>query len=85
MVGKTDDAMRRNIVNPFICNGYEGPSYFCGRKKETEELLSTLNNGRNITLVSPVHTNPVEPLVRTFPECQQTGTVWISNSDSESS
>lgn len=45
--------MRKNIVNPFICNGYEGPLYFCDRKKETENLLSTLNNGRNITLVSP--------------------------------
>ena len=47
------NAMRRNIVNPFICNGYEGPLYFCDREKETEELCSTLKNGRNITLVSP--------------------------------
>ena len=89
---------------------------FVTEKKETENLLSALKNGRNITLVSPrrmgktgliwhtfhhifwkppgwfwpadfpwplcriwrlhlVHTNHVEPLVRTFPECQQTGTV----------
>ncbi len=53
LVGTMGNAMRRNIVNPFICNGYEGPLYFCDREKETEEMCSTLKNRRNITLVSP--------------------------------
>ena len=39
--------------NPFIYEGYEGPDYFCDRTEETEELISNLQNGRNITLVSP--------------------------------
>lgn len=45
--------MSKNILNPFICQGYESPDYFCDREEETEKLLSSLYNGRNITLVSP--------------------------------
>lgn len=39
--------------NPFIYEGYEGPDYFCDRIDETEKVIEHLNNGRNITLVSP--------------------------------
>ena len=39
--------------NPFICEGYEGPDYFCDRTEETDELIANLQNGRNTTLVSP--------------------------------
>lgn len=39
--------------NPFIYEGYEGPDYFCDRTEETENIISHLQNGRNITLVSP--------------------------------
>lgn len=39
--------------NPFIYEGYEGADYFCDREKETEIFISNLQNGRNITLVSP--------------------------------
>ena len=45
--------MKRNITNPFICQGYEGPKYFCDRMEETKAMLSSLYNGRNITLISP--------------------------------
>ena len=45
--------MKGYIYNPFLITGYESPEYFCDRKKETEELLDTLFNGRNITLTSP--------------------------------
>lgn len=45
--------MKSQIYNPFLITGYESPEYFCDRKKETEELLDTLHNGRNITLTSP--------------------------------
>lgn len=41
------------IDNPFILYGYEGPEYFCDRKEETEEMVSSLRNGCNITLMSP--------------------------------
>ena len=45
--------MKSQIYNPFLITGYESPEFFCDRKKETEELLDTLRNGRNITLTSP--------------------------------
>lgn len=43
----------KNIVNPFICQGYCGPDYFCDRVDETQNLISSLENGRNVTLISP--------------------------------
>lgn len=45
--------MKKKIINPFICQGYDGPEYFCDRVEETENMTSTLYNGRNITLISP--------------------------------
>ncbi len=39
--------------NPFITSGYAGPETFCERKRETAELLSALENGRNVTLIAP--------------------------------
>lgn len=45
--------MAVQINNPFLVTGYESPAYFCDREKETEDLLETLRNGRNITLSSP--------------------------------
>ena len=39
--------------NPFIIVGYQGPSYFCDREKETQKLLSWIENGSNITLIAP--------------------------------
>lgn len=43
----------KELVNPFVYKGYEGAAYFCDREKETENLISALKNGRNITLLSP--------------------------------
>ena len=45
--------MKKKIVNPFVCQGYISPEYFCDRIKETENMTSMLYNGRNITLISP--------------------------------
>lgn len=45
--------MGQKIENPFLISGYESPEYFCDRKAEAADLLTTLKNGRNITLVSP--------------------------------
>ena len=44
---------QKQLDNPFVFQGYEGPEYFCDRVKETENLISTLKNGRNITIISP--------------------------------
>ncbi|MBR5018656.1 MAG: ATP-binding protein [Bacteroidales bacterium] len=45
--------MNVQIDNPFLITGYESPEYFCDREKETEDLMETLGNGRNVTLMSP--------------------------------
>lgn len=45
--------MAQQNINPFVCHGYIGPDYFCDRIKETERLISSLYNGRNVTLISP--------------------------------
>ena len=44
---------RVKIANPFLTAGYAGPTYFCDRKRETEELIQHFDNDRNTTLISP--------------------------------
>ena len=44
---------KKKLENPFVYQGYESPTYFCDRTEETENILSALRNGRNITLISP--------------------------------
>ena len=38
--------------NPFLVYGYNSPEYFCDREKETDKMISALQNGRNLTLIS---------------------------------
>ena len=45
--------METKLANPFIISGYVAPEYFCDREAETENLLSALRNGGNVTLTSP--------------------------------
>ncbi|MBR3303610.1 MAG: ATP-binding protein, partial [Bacteroidales bacterium] len=45
--------MKTAVINPFIISGYISATYFCDREKETGELLKALQNGRNVTLISP--------------------------------
>jgi len=44
---------RTQPINPFLLTGYVSPDYFCDRKQETQKLISALQNGRNVTLISP--------------------------------
>lgn len=44
---------QKKPLNPFVYKGYEGPSYFCDREQETENMVNALKNGRNLTLFSP--------------------------------
>ena len=44
---------QKKLDNPFVYQGYEGPDYFCDRTEETENVISALKNGRNLTLISP--------------------------------
>ncbi|MDO4511550.1 MAG: ATP-binding protein [Bacteroidales bacterium] len=40
-------------TNPFLLSGYVSAAYFCDRIDETGKLISALQNGRNVTLISP--------------------------------
>ena len=40
-------------INPFLLTGYVSPDYFCDREQEAQKLISALQNGRNVTLISP--------------------------------
>ena len=50
---KIRNTMATPIMNPFLITGYAAPKYFCDRVSETNAILDTLQNGRNITLTSP--------------------------------
>jgi len=39
--------------NPFVIVGYEGPDYFCDRRRETEKMVEAIANDRNLTLIAP--------------------------------
>lgn len=43
----------KEIENPFLVFGYINPNYFCDREEETKKLISSLRNGRIVTLMSP--------------------------------
>jgi uncharacterized protein len=42
----------RTPENPFLTSGYYSPEYFCDRENETKQLLSSIQNGQNVTLTS---------------------------------
>lgn len=41
------------MKNPFLTYGYAGPEYFCDREKETARLITLLENGNHVALISP--------------------------------
>jgi uncharacterized protein len=41
-----------NEINPFLISGYISREYFCDRGKETDRLLDSVKNKRNLTLYS---------------------------------
>lgn len=58
-------------VNPFFVYGYAGPKYFCDRVSETEQLISALKNGRNVTLLSPRRMGKTGLIMRVFDEIKK--------------
>lgn len=44
---------KQQDFNPFSVLAYHGGEYFCDREKETKQLKKALENGRNVTLISP--------------------------------
>lgn len=39
-------------TNPFLTTAYKSPEYFCNRTKETQDIVSAVQNGRNTVLHS---------------------------------
>ena len=58
--------------NPFLISGYYSPKYFCDRQEETQTLLNALQNGRNLTLVSPRRMGKTGLIKHTFYNLQNT-------------
>ena len=46
-------ATKTKEINPFSILAYLGSDYFCDRENETKQLKEALENGRNVTLISP--------------------------------
>ena len=45
--------METKPQNPFLITGYHSPMYFCDRITETKQVISALQSGRNVSLISP--------------------------------
>jgi AAA+ ATPase superfamily predicted ATPase len=45
--------METKPKNPFLLTGYHSPMYFCDREAETKQVISALQSGRNVSLISP--------------------------------
>ena len=45
--------MSTHVTNPFSVNSYLGPDYFCDRENELKTLELAMNNGCNLTFISP--------------------------------
>ncbi len=45
--------MKKSVSNPFVVSGYLGGYYFCDRLTETEKIVKLIQNGSNLTLISP--------------------------------
>ena len=68
MVKKTRSLLR----NPFIYEGYGGPEYFCDRTEEAEKVINHLQNGRNVTIVSPRKIGKTGLIKHTFHQIKAT-------------
>ncbi len=54
------------MQNPFLVKGYLSPMFFCDREKETEALLSNIQNGLDTTLISPRKFGKTGLILHTF-------------------
>ncbi len=74
--------------NPFILEPYKNKELFCDRKAETEQIIDYLNNGRNITLISPRRLGKTGLIYRIFEEIgerqKDTDTFYLDISSSQS-
>ena len=56
------------IDNPFILEPYKSKELFCDRETETQDILRYLENGRNITLISPRRLGKTGLIYRVYDE-----------------
>lgn len=54
------------FMNPFIVEPYYSSHFFCDREEETARIISCLNNGRNVTLISPRRLGKTGLIYRVF-------------------
>lgn len=54
--------------NPFILEPYKSKELFCDRESETHDMLRYIENGRNITLISPRRLGKTGLIYRVFDE-----------------
>ena len=59
-------------MNPFILEPYKNKELFCDRELETRQIVDYLNNGRNITLISPRRLGKTGLIYRVFEEITET-------------
>ena len=59
------------MKNPFTIVPYVSKEYFCDREKETETIIEYLQNGSNITLISPRRYGKTGLIYRVFDELKQ--------------
>ena len=57
--------------NPFILEPYKSKGLFCDREQETRQIIDYLNNGRNITLISPRRLGKTGLIFRVFEEIME--------------
>ena len=55
-------------MNPFILEPYKSKDLFCDREQETRLVMDYLDNGRNITLISPRRLGKTGLIYRIFDE-----------------
>lgn len=60
------------LSNPFILEPYKTKDLFCDRIQETKQIIDYLNNGRNITLISPRRLGKTGLIYRVFDEISET-------------
>lgn len=65
------------MQNPFIVFGYQSPEYFCNRNTELNKIVSALDNGRNITLLSLRRMGKTGLIKHVFNELKQRKTVRL--------
>ena len=68
------------LKNPFVTTGYAGREYFCDRVHETAEIVSRLDNGENLTLLSPRRygkTGLISRVLEAFRDRGDVATVYV--------